>query len=282
MQKMTSRKSARALAAVTLTGLALLVSACIFTPGRFSSQLEVNANRTFTFHYLGEIVLVPMMEAAKKADQAFEAEPCLEADGVSERACSETELATQRATWERAQAKDNREAAQAAQVMLGGIDPSDPASGKALAEKLSRQAGWKRAEYKGNGTFDVEFAVTSRLDRDFTFPTLEGFPLANAFVQVTVRDDGTVRIDAPGFGPEDSSASMAGMMAGMAKSGSDGGNSASAQGTFRIITDATILANNTDEGARRVTVEGSERSVLAWPVNPRSPAAPTALIRLAD
>ena len=47
-------------------------------------------------------------------------------------------------------------------------------------------------------------------------------------------------------------------------------------GTFTIVTDGQILANNTDEGPRS-TAEGQ---MLEWKVTRRTEAAPTALIQL--
>jgi len=49
-------------------------------------------------------------------------------------------------------------------------------------------------------------------------------------------------------------------------------------GTFRIVTDGRILANNTDEGPLR-GVAPDDR-VLEWKVNERTQSAPTALIQL--
>ena len=48
------------------------------------------------------------------------------------------------------------------------------------------------------------------------------------------------------------------------------------EGTFRIVTDGRILANNTDEGPS----SGRGGQVLEWKVNPRTQAAPMALIQL--
>ena len=47
-------------------------------------------------------------------------------------------------------------------------------------------------------------------------------------------------------------------------------------GTFRILTDGRILANNTDEGPS----EGTAGQVLEWKVNQRTQSAPMALIQL--
>ena len=48
-------------------------------------------------------------------------------------------------------------------------------------------------------------------------------------------------------------------------------------GTFRLVTDGQILANNTDEGPHA----GPGGQVLQWTVNQRTTAAPTALVKLA-
>lgn len=268
----------RALTVLSATALTLLLAACIFAPGKFTSQLDLRKDRSFAFRYTGEILMVPLMEASKK--QAFEPETCYAEDSFEERKCTDEEIAQQKQEWEKSREESKQKDAQAAQMLLGGIDPSNPESGKAIAEKLRRQAGWNRVEYIGKGKFDVDFAIEARLDHDFTFPTFEGMPMTNAFVQLSLRQDGTVRIDAPGFGPANSPGAMAGMMSGMAKGASGGDDDAATQadGTFAIRTDAQILANNTDEGSK-VAAGGTQ--TLTWPVNPRTPAAPTALLKLA-
>jgi hypothetical protein len=47
-------------------------------------------------------------------------------------------------------------------------------------------------------------------------------------------------------------------------------------GTFRIVTDGDILANNTDEGPQA----GPGGKVLQWRITKRTTAAPMALVRL--
>jgi len=270
-----SRRLARP-TALLAGSLVLLLAACVFAPGRFTSQLDLHRDRTFAFRYTGEILMVPLMKGEK---DAFAPQACHDEESFEERVCSADELAQQKADWDKQQEEKRKSDAQAAQMLLGGIDPANPESGRELADRLRRQAGWNKVEYLGDGKFDVEFAMAGRLDHDFVFPTLEGFPMSNAFVQVFVRRDGSVRVEAPGFGPPAGAAAMGGMMAGMAKdAGAGDGPTQKADGSFTVVTDGTILANNTDEGPVAAPTGGGRS--LMWKVNPRTPAAPTALVKL--
>ena len=50
------------------------------------------------------------------------------------------------------------------------------------------------------------------------------------------------------------------------------------EGTFRVVTEGQILANNTDEGPR----SSPDGQVLEWKVNQRTETAPMALIQLGN
>jgi hypothetical protein len=278
MRALPKAPLARAAALLTV----LLLAACVFSPGRFTSALDVRQDGRFTFSYVGEMHFLPLSKMATAGDKAatFTPEPCLDGDTGDERPCTAAQLAEQRETWERErkekEERDKREA-QSMKMVMGDLDMSDPRSGEELAARMRRQAGWKRVDYRGDGLFDVEFQLSGTLDHDFAFPTIEQFPLANAFVQITRRADGSIRIDAPGFGP----AAGAGMLGGLAASagGSPDGGMPEVpvpDGRLILTTDAPILANNTDEGPREIA--GTKQ--LEWPVNARSKAAPMALLRL--
>lgn len=275
-------------AAALLVTLALALSACLLTPGRFTSALDLRRDGRFTFTYAGEIHMLALSKLAQMGNKArtFEPEPCF-TDTMDKRACTTAEIAEQKKRFdERAKerAAEERRQADQAKSVLGGIDPSDPRAAEELATRLRRQAGWKSVVYKGDGLFVVDYALSGRLDHDFVFPTMERMAMVSAFVQVSRHQDGTLRIDAPGFG----AASGAGnpflaMMSGLAAANAGGEAKQEApvppvfEGTFTLTTDATVLANNTDEGPQ----PDPAGQKLTWAVNVRN-AQPTALIRLGN
>jgi len=274
--------------AILVATLALVLTGCLLMPGKFASTLDLRKGGAFTYTYEGEIHLLALSKLAQmdaKTDEGFTPESCYD-DDFNDRECTEEELADQRKTWEdgAAERKAKKEQdAEAARAMLGGIDPYDPAAADELAARLRRQAGWKRVDSKGDGLFDVSFALTGKIDHDFHFPTMEGFPVSNFFVAITRRADGTVRVNAPGFAPQGSGNPFQGMMGAMGgvpmpgENGEPGGPALpKIDGTFTITTDGEILANNTDEGPATVANGKS----LGWTINVRTKAAPTALIRV--
>ncbi|WP_417818855.1 hypothetical protein [Tritonibacter scottomollicae] len=267
---------------------ALLLSGCLLTPGKFTSELALMKDGSFTYSYDGEIQMLALSKLAEmgsKTDEPFEAE-CFDED-FEERECTPAEVAEQKSEWDteadNRRAKKQREAEQM-KAFLGGIDPSNPEAARDLADKLARQRGWNLVEYKGDGLFDVDFAISGQLTHDFAFPTIEKMAMANTFVSVVLRDENQVRVDAPGFAAQGGGNPMQGMMAGMAglaglaeSEGGDGEAPArlvAAEGRFSIVTDGRILANNTDEGPQR----HAAGNVLTWDITPRTEQAPTALI----
>jgi len=266
---------------LALAVLALVLTACMLSPGRFTSDLDIRKSGDFTFRYSGELIFLPLVEKPKAAEK-FTPETCYD-DDYDERACTAAELAEQKSKWQEDQsskADQEKQEAASAKAFLGGIDPSDPKAASELADRLRRQAGWKRVDYRGNGVFDVDVEIASKLNHDFVFPTLERFSMANAFVQISRRADGTVRIDAPGFGQDAGPMGLGGMMSSAAPDGVkvSGNEGAPAKnGQFTIRTDAAILANNTDEGPQ----PDPAGTRLDWKVTAGTQAAPTALIQLA-
>jgi hypothetical protein len=282
-----------AAAAALATAAALALSAWIVSPGTFEASLELRRDGQFTFTYNGEIYLLALTQLAAMANAEttgeFAQQPCYDDENYEERDCTEDEIAEQRRTWDEQaasrKAQQQRDAEQM-KAMLGGIDPSDPEAAEELAERLRRQEGWKRVEYRGKGMLDVEFAITSRLGHDFSFPTLERFPIYNSFLQANLRQGNIVRVEAPGFSPQGAGNPFQTKMAAMAGNVNTRLQSEESgmppvpevKGTFRILTDGKILANNTDEGPQA----GPGGQTLVWEVNSRTQAAPMALIQLGD
>lgn len=275
----------RGLAAGVVIALGLALSACLLTPGKFTSALDLRKDGRFTFTYTGEINLLALSKLAQMGDsKTFTPSPCYD-DDMNERKCSAAEQADQKKAWneeQQANAEKKKKDAEGMKAMLGGIDPADPKAAEELAARLRRQVGWKSVVYKGDGLFVVDFALSGRLDHDFAFPTIERFPMANAFVQLSRRTDGSVRMDAPGFsgstgGGNPFAALMGGGM-GMSDDKQAAPRIPQLDGVFTVTTDGTVLANNTDEGPQ----PDPAGQKLSWIVNPRTVAAPTALIRLAN
>ena len=284
----------RALAGAALAAASLLLSSCMLLPGKFGSELTLRADGTFAFSYKGDIHLIALSKLAAdtaRQEQAtgkvpYEPQPCYDETTIEERKCSAKELAQQKVDWEAGQvagsdsgADKSARDAEMMKTMMGGIDPSDPKAAEEFASRLRRQAGWRSVIDRGDGRFEVDFAITGRLDHDFTFPTIEKMPVVAPFVTAIRRADGSVRIEAPAFAAGNNSPSpMMGMMGAMSKSGSDESlpGMPVLDGTFAVITDGEVLANNTDEGPQPTTT--GKR--LDWKVNPRTAAAPTALVKL--
>lgn len=276
---------------IVAAGLALLLAGCLLLPGKFASDVDVRKDGTFTFNYKGELYFMPLADpkAGEEAESAVSAdsgepEPCIDEETIEERPCTKEELAKQKADKAdkaKAAAEKKEQDAAMARAMLGGIDPNDPKAADALAERLLRQPGWKSVVYKGNGVFDVEYTLNARLDHDFVFPTIEKMSGVAPFVTIVRRNDGTVRVEAPGFSSGPASSPMAAFMQAMSQGTGPKpkveGKLPTPEGTFAIITDAEILANDTDEGPK----PDAAGKRLAWKIDAQTQAAPTALLKLA-
>ncbi|WP_338240368.1 hypothetical protein [Aurantiacibacter hainanensis] len=271
-------KFTRLAAGATLLASTAMLSGCLFQPGTFDSTLQIGADRDFTFSYQGEIVLAGLTQLAEMAQEAEGEEPCRDEASGKERPCTQEELDER--------ARENEMGRQMMEGMIGGIDMSDEEQVAQMTAMLERQAGWHSVEVVEEGVFLVDFSITSTLGHDFDFPTFEDMPMSNAFVSVRLRDDGRARIAAPGFAPTGGNpmgAMMMGMFGAMSEMGEQADDTPQIEmrpvdGTFRIITDARILANNTDEGP----TDDPRGQVLTWNIDANSMAAPTALIEFAE
>lgn len=302
---MTMLEDLRLRAAAVLTGLALVLTGCFMSPGKFTSELALTGPDTFTFTYEGEIFFLGMSKLARMGAGVEEpfAAYCFDDETYESRDCTKEEEDEQRKEWEAGAAERAEKARKDAETMkavMGGIDPSDPKAAEELVKLLERQKGWNRVIHKGDGLFEVSYSVSGTMGHDFMFPQIEGFPPVNPFVQMFLRDGSQVRINAPAFVFQTNDNPFGGMVPGLgpfaglaamgasqqAEAGADADSGEAPEqipgvptleGSFTIRTapGMKILANNTDEGPEAAPGGGE---LLRWAINSRSAQAPTALV----
>lgn len=293
--------SMRLRAAALLAGFALALSGCFVSPGRFNAELVLTGPDSFTFSYEGEIFFLGLSKLAQmgaEEEQTFTPSECYKDGSDETRPCTKNEIEAQRAAWEAGAAERaarSKEQAQQMAAIMGGIDPTDPKAADELVALLQRQKGWERVVNKGDGVFEVSYRVSGSMSHDFMFPSIEGFPATNPFVQVIQRKGGQLRINAPGFATQtgDQTGGPLGALFGLGSLGTlaamgagdpqQAGESEALknvpkiEGTFaiRAASGMRILANNTDEGPR---AEAGGGEALIWRITPRTAQSPTALI----
>lgn len=243
----------------------LVLTGCLWGPGKFNSDLTIRKNGTFVLDYRGQIVL--QLPPDQNAEPWTDAKAkCLEVD--KERACTKAEIAEQRSAYE----KKRLDTEQMAKAF--GLPGLDDESNRVFATKLMKYAGWRSVAYRGNGVFDVDYHLEGRTTQDFLFPALPDNDLIIPFIAIRRRADGSVLVSAPAFtgaaGPLGARAGSAAVEA------SKSGPISRAQGRFTVTTDGEFLTNNSEDGA--VSSAGGRQ--LHWDVGPASNKIPETLIRL--
>ncbi len=207
--------------------------------------------------------------------------PATETEATDEgtRPCTKAEIAAQKKDWEdsrkAAVEKRKKDAAQFGAIF--GYTPGDDAANRKLATTIMGYEGWKSVVYKGDGVFDVDYAITARLDHDYVFPLIPKADIIVPFVSIKRQRDGSARVSAPaliGGGMRALASRMKGL--GAAGGVSEVPASAKTKGIFTITTDGDVLTNNTDDGPTR-TSTGRQ---LMWDIGPDSEKVPEALVRL--
>jgi hypothetical protein len=201
---------------------------------------------------------------------------------MEERECTKAEIAEQKATWDEQVAEKKKkqdEQKKMFAMMMGGIDPKDPATIKRFTREVERLAAWNKVEHLGNGLFMIDYSTKGRLADDFAFPVIPRYALGEPMIHITRWDNGRVRIEAPSF-HNDPDFSMMAMMGAGSMMGMGGGKKPAdpikVSGTFTLTTDAKILANNTEEGAEDV----NGLQVLRWEIGPATFGPPMALLKM--
>jgi hypothetical protein len=238
---------------------ALTLSSCILSPGKFVSTLHIGKDRSFTFAYVGEVIL---LDPAAAMQQGVE-------DGL---AGATPNAAGQASADEDALfgnlADDSTDASPpGAPAKPAAETAQQVAEAKAVAEALSREAGYRSVEYLGKNKFRVDYAMTGKLDRSFVYPVNMDAKSIIPWIAVEVRKDRTARVMAIAFGDQDMN------MGGAAKPDSQ---PKERSGTFTFTTDAELVMQNNEEGM----APGPGKKVV-WKVTPASKTVPTAVVRFA-
>jgi hypothetical protein len=219
----------------------LLLASCLLSPGKFVSTLDIKKDRSFTFTYAGEVIMLdPQQEMQSSTSSADEDED--EGEDASETpAPPETPVTP---------------AVESEEKM---------AERRAIAEHLSKEAGYRSVEYLGNNRFRVDYAMSGRLDRSFVYPINVDAMAIVPWIAVEVRKDGTARVKALAFGDLDHP---------MTSNMSPAKDKPGREGTFTFTTDATLVMQNNEEGA----APGPGTKVV-WRITPATKSVPTAVVR---
>ncbi len=246
------------IARLSRVALALLMpfalASCVLTPGKFVSTLKIDADRHFTFTYVGEVIAIQDDEMTK---------------GLGD-------MATPSQTDPASSDEDGTPTLQ--QIALQKDDSAEnPAAKKAAADTknraiaaaLSKEAGYRKVTYLGDGKFSIDYAISGTLDHGFVYPYNIDAEAVFPFIAVELRANNTIRMKAPGYANAGDSKGMS--MPGMDKSASQ------LDGVFTLDTNAEIVSQNNEEGP--VTTAG--RKTITWKVTSLTKDAPSAVLRMA-
>ncbi len=256
----------------------LLLTGCLWGPGKFTSELALRKDGSFVLDYHGQMVLQLPPDAAGPEPWSADKSHCFEGAksdvnaGPKERPCTAAEIATQKSDHEKMVARKRKELEEMAKLF--GLPGFDDGASRAFAAKLMKYAGWRSVTYRGKGVFDVDYHFVGSAGQDFVFPALPDNDMVIPFVALRRRGDGSVLVTAPAF------TGGAGPLAARAPSAFKGGTKSGlvsrAEGRFTVSTDGEILTNNSEDGPAAHAV-GRE---VHWDVNSTSQKIPETLIRL--
>lgn len=269
----------KALLAALLMPLAL--AACLFVPGKFASTLDIRADRSFTFTYKGEIQALDLKRLSGKAMEAAIASEAEKGSESSEEESGEDPASYNDAVFAQDAGKKEPEIA---------LTPEEKAERDAeyreLAAQIAKEAGYRSVEYRGEGIFYVDYAISGRLTHSFAFPYNQDAEMVFPFVVIDLRGKDAVRIKAPGFSAQEmggmgggtTAGAMGAMSQGMGQGAAKamGFDPAKTDGSFTLTTDAEIVSQNQEDGAR---TSGTTKTIV-WKITSRTKDAPMAVLRV--
>lgn len=223
----------------------LVLTECLLTPGKFVSTMTINADRSFTFAYKGEVIRIDPSSAMK---------------GIGDKAPTTDEPEAKPSVY--------RIAAKKKAKPTDDADADAETKNREIAAALSKEAGYRSVKYVGKGKFLIDYVITGTLTHNFVFPFNSDAEAVFPFLIVELRQGGLVRVKAPGFADNSSSNT------GMNGLGSDARKAI--DGIFTLDTDAEIVSQNNEAGASAA----GGRKTVSWKVTPLTKDAPTAVLRL--
>ena len=229
----------------------MLLASCLLTPGKFVSALDIRKDRSFTFTYAGEVMMLDPSESMNSSTST---------DSSSDTAADEGEAGEEDGGEAKADAPPPAPAAPKPETA------ERIAERRGQAETLAKEAGYRSGEYLGNNKFRVDYAMSGKLDRGFVYPINTDLDAVIPWIAVEVRRDGTVRMKALAFGQKDTTS--------MGDAGPGADAAETREGSFTLTTDAELVMHNNEEGA----AAGPGKKVV-WNVTPTSKTVPTAVIR---
>ena len=238
------------LRAASALACCLMLGACLVTPGKFESTLDIRADRQFSFTYKGEIISSDMKGLGSSGEDLIGDDAPEKKDSALHKTAMQT---GSRGSF------DNRSAA------------GDEAQMQAIAAALSKEKGFRSARYMGNHRFEIDYAISGRLTHNFLFPFNSDAEIVLPFVAVELRGDDRVRVKAPGYSNGfDKSREP------MGQSGPGEDASKALDGHFTLTTDAEIVSQNQEDGAQNIA--GGKK--IVWRITPLTNEAPMATLRV--
>src|SRR5688572_10671495 len=195
--------------------LPLMLSGCLWGPGKFSSELALRKNGTFMLDYRGEVVLqipddkgtppVPWNDKMARCYSDGRTEsvsveapagagsfdmPSVEGEGEETRPCTPAELAKLRADYAKQAADQAEKKRQESEQMVKvfGLPGTDDESSRRFAATMMKYQGWRSVIYKGKGVFDVDYHFEGRVGQDYAFPMMPDADFIIPFITIKQRN----------------------------------------------------------------------------------------------
>ena len=246
----------------------LMLTSCLLVPAKFTSSLDIRADRTFTFTYVGEVQLMKSKEPSASEPSSLEEEPGSSEQSWQDDGGGEARMiknADKPGAKGKAPAKDEN----------FGDSSEEATKLRQLAQTLSGEYGFRSVRYIGDRKLAIDYRITGKLDHAFVFPFNPDGEIIVPFLAIELRGKDRLRVKAPGFANDESSQGSMGM-GGMGGMGS-GGQSSELDGSFTLTTSAEIVSQNQEDGAQTMP-DGTKK--LVWTVNPNTRDAPMAVLRV--